>query len=66
MRRQLVGKAAGATAGNGLYLPLQVAQLPLQRLDLLLLSKHRAVQRFQHILGVRELDFQFVDACFHN
>ena len=64
MRRQFVGRAARSAAGDGLHLSLQIAQLPLQCLDLFLLAVDRMVQGIEQVLGIGQLDFKFVDACF--
>ena len=70
MRRNLIAKIPrlGMFGGFGIRpdLPVEMAQLRLQQIDLLLLPENGAIEDFHQILGQARLDFEFGQAVFHD
>lgn len=66
MRRQLLARGLLARSGqNVLELLLQLAQLPLQQFDLLLLSVNSEIDFFHQILGQADPGLEFDKTLFH-
>jgi hypothetical protein len=49
-----------------LQLLVQQTNLLLQQVELRLLANDGLVERFDQVLGKRELGFEFIQACFHH
>src|SRR3990167_5000911 len=66
MRRNLVAGTAGLGGLAALQLQPQVAQLPFEFGDSLLLARDGAVQFFEQVFVEAQLDFDFGHARFHD
>jgi hypothetical protein len=70
MRRNLIAQISrlGILGGFGICpeLPVEMAQLRLQQVDLLLLPENGAIEYLNQILGQARLDFEFGQAVFHD
>ena len=65
MRRYFVAQIAWFAGLCCLHQLVQFPNLLLQQIDLLLLTKHRAIQLFEMILAEIELEFEFGNSRFH-
>ena len=64
MRRNFVAQVARFAGIGGSYLVAQDAHFGDQGVDLLLLAKYGAVEFFEQIFGVADLDLDLVDTVF--
>ena len=64
MRRNLVARAGEFVRRGVLQLLAQGAKVLLQSVYLLLLAKHRAVERIEKVFRKTHLSLKFVQFCF--
>lgn len=65
MRRDFGAQIARFARRLGLQQLVQLAELGLQKVDLLLLAKYRAIELFDLVFGQAQLDFEFGDSGLH-
>lgn len=65
VRGNLVSQVSWFTGFGGVQQLVQLADLPLEQVNLLLLAKHRPVQFFEMVFAQIKLDFEFRNPGFH-